>query len=173
MTTLINIPKMLQYWGTPFVTILYRCFLNREPDPEGLKYYLGRLEQGIDRLTIIEQMLKSAETKLHFNQKDLTLIRLDVQRLKALSISGYLPVVRLFSTSMPKNQRILMNRLTELQFKLESNDIPKREHFLSTHSISFEKLKLVRNKNIKSLPLATATLNDKEQKLFNEIIKQL
>ena len=163
---------MLQYWGTPFVTILYRCFLHREPDPEGLKYYLGRLEQGVDRLTIIEQMLKSSETKVHFDQKNLTLIRLEIQRLKGVSLSGYLPVVRLFSKSLPKSQRILMNQLTELQFKLDHKDIPHREEFTISHNKFLTDRFKLHKKADQSTPLL-ATLNSHEQKIFKEIFHKL
>lgn len=174
---------MLQYWGTPFITILYRCFLNREPDQDGLKYYLSRLESGVDRLVIIEQFVKSHEVKAHFSQQELLLIKLEINRLKALHHSGFLPIARLVSSSMSKNQRMMMNKMAELQFHIERPNIPSSSYFLQSPKY-LEHLKIkkisqafgyLRNNksenNLKPNSLSN-TLNDSEKKLFNKIIKQ-
>lgn len=166
MITSLNLSKILQYWGTPFITILYRCFLNRDPEPEGLKYYLGRLEQGIDRHIIIEQFLKSSEVTYHFEPKELLLIRLEVNRLRALHTSGFLPVARLFSQSMPKNQRIMLNRLNELQFQFEKPSIPSRNEFLKASPRLLPKMINQQQNSI------VGSLNNSEKLIFKKILKQ-
>lgn len=45
-----------------YVTVLYRTFLDREPDGEGLSYWTGRLSSGsVDRSNIVEGFSNSAE----------------------------------------------------------------------------------------------------------------
>lgn len=184
MTPTLDIPKMLQYWGTPFMTVVYRCFLNREPDPEGLKYYLGRLETGIDRLTIIEQFVKSSEVKAHFSPQQLLLIKFEINRLKAIHHSGFLPIARVVSGSLNKSERIMMNKVSELQFHLERPDIPSSSQFLHTPkylepfkitkvSQAFNYLKNSKSEGNLTSNSISHTLNDSEKKLFNKIIKQI
>lgn len=163
MSLTIDLKKILQYWGTPFVTILYRCFLNREPDQGGLQYYLSRLEQGIERTTIIEQFLKSAETKRQFKQKDLIQFRIDLTKFKSLHIAGHLPVIRSFTDNMSRKERILMNRMYELQFHLQHPSIPSRSEFFIQHTA---KTTVTPNNS-------PQMLNKAEQTLFNQILKSL
>lgn len=166
MLSPINIAKMLQYWGTPFVTIMYRCFLNREPDSDGLKYYLGRLEQGYDRLTIIEQILKSSETKIHYSTQDLVFLRLEIKKLSAQQVSGFLPIARIFSQSFTKSQRIMLNRLNELQYQIEKPQIPFKTEFYA------KQINLPSIKSTKSINSNLSGLSPLEKKAFKNIYNQ-
>ncbi|MBI1450686.1 MULTISPECIES: DUF4214 domain-containing protein [Acinetobacter] len=168
MTILINIPKILQYWGTPFITILYRCLLNREPDSEGLKYYLNRLEQGVNRFNIIEQFLKSPEVQVHFSRQELLLIRLELLQLKARYTSGFLPVARIFSQSFTAKQRIMLNRLNELQYHIDHSSIPHKQEFMKVKPI----VQFKAFNKIKSSDDHLQSLSAKEKKLFKKIYNQ-
>lgn len=168
MLSSFNLQKMLQYWGTPFITILYRCFLHREPDADGLRYYLGRLELGIDRLTIIEQLLKSLEAKKHFSQKELLILQFEIKQLKVQHTAGFLPIARLFSASLSRSQRVMLNRLSEVQYHVEHPTISQRSDFIKTTHIIKPRL----SKQTNSTDLLIG-LNPKEKKLFNKIYKQL
>ena len=44
-----------------FVKILYRAFFNREPDPYGYNTWLGKLNGGVSRRTVLDGFLKSQE----------------------------------------------------------------------------------------------------------------
>lgn len=182
MTTL-DIPQILQYWGTPFITILYRCFLNREPDPEGLKYYLGRLTQGVDRLIIIEQFLKAPEVKQHLTKQQLLFVKIEISRLKALQPTDFLPITRWISNSSSRNQRIMMNRIAELQFRIEQSDIPPASNFIKQQKIlkqlkieklasAFQHLKHKTSHGSQASDYENM-LSESERTLFKKIIKQL
>jgi N-acetylmuramoyl-L-alanine amidase len=50
-----------RYTNTQYVTVLYRTFLDREPDAEGRAYHLGRLNSGVSRLVVLYGFSRSAE----------------------------------------------------------------------------------------------------------------
>ena len=157
-----DLKKILQYWGTPFITILYRCFLNREPDPNGLKYYLSRLEAGIDRTIIIDQFLKSSETKKQFDQKALIKFRLQLKHIQSLQYTVQIPIVRNFSSALPRKERILMNRMYELQYHIQHPSIPSRSEFI-VHRLH----------NIYAKSNIADSFSKTERTLFNNILKSL
>ena len=163
MSLTIDLKKILQYWGTPFVTILYRCFLNREPDQDGLSYYLARLEQGTERIEIINQFIKSPETQRHFAKKDLLQLKIEIAKLHSANLVGNLPVLSAFSESLSRKERILMNRMYELQFHLQHPSIPSRSEFFIQHTA---KTTVTPNNS-------PQMLNKAEQTLFNQILKSL
>ena len=159
---------MLQYWGTPFITILYRCLLNREPDTEGLNYYLNRLENGVNRFNIIEQFLKSPEVQIHFSRQELILIRLELLQLKARYTSGFLPVARIFSQSFTAKQRIMLNRLNELQYHIDRSSIPHKQEFIKVRPL----IQVKSLNKTKPADQQLQSLSAKEKKLFKKIYNQ-
>ena len=60
-----NITELFALDGRKFVTEAYRNLLNREPDIQGMAYYLGRLAQGHGKDGVIVQLAKSPECKPH------------------------------------------------------------------------------------------------------------
>jgi hypothetical protein len=54
-----------------FINVAYRTLLGREPDPNGMNYYLGRLRMGYGKAAIIVQLAKSSEARPHGNIKGL------------------------------------------------------------------------------------------------------
>ena len=49
------------YDNTTFVTILYRAFFDREPDPSGFNYWISRLNSGATRQSVVDGFVKSQE----------------------------------------------------------------------------------------------------------------
>ena len=60
-----NITELFSLDGRAFVTEAYRNLLQREPDPNGMAYYLGRLSMGYGKARVIVQLAKSAECRPH------------------------------------------------------------------------------------------------------------
>jgi len=58
-------PEMLEkgYSNAEYVKVLYRSFLDREPDPLGYSYHLNRLNSGVSRVTVLYGFSRSAEFK--------------------------------------------------------------------------------------------------------------
>ena len=54
-----------------FINVTYRTLLGREPDPNGMNYYLGRLRMGYGKAAIIVQLANSSEARPHGNIKGL------------------------------------------------------------------------------------------------------
>lgn len=46
-----------------FIRTAYQAILNREPDPEGLEFYLAKLEDGASRAEVFSQLCRSREAK--------------------------------------------------------------------------------------------------------------
>jgi len=46
---------------TAFLTTLYQAFFDRAPDTDGMNYWLGKIAEGMDRTTLLENFLQSAE----------------------------------------------------------------------------------------------------------------
>lgn len=58
-----HITELFALDGREFVTEAYRNLLSREPDVQGMAYYLGRLAQGRGKDAVIAQLAKSPECK--------------------------------------------------------------------------------------------------------------
>lgn len=60
----LTLPELLAYNDHEFVYCAYQTLLGREPDPEGLSYYLGRIRMGFSKIHMIVQLSISKEGKL-------------------------------------------------------------------------------------------------------------
>lgn len=58
-----HITELFALDGRDFVTEAYRNLLQREPDEQGMRYYLGRLGLGYGKTSIILQLARSAECR--------------------------------------------------------------------------------------------------------------
>lgn len=58
-----HITELFALDGPTFVTETYRNLLQREPDPHGLAYYLGRLSQGHSKASVIVQLALANESR--------------------------------------------------------------------------------------------------------------
>ncbi|WMT47190.1 MAG: DUF4214 domain-containing protein [Acidithiobacillus caldus] len=75
-----NITELFALDGRDFVTQAYRNLLNREPDPHGMAYYLGRLSMGYGKAGVIAQLAKSPECRPHEEIKGLKKLVADERR---------------------------------------------------------------------------------------------
>lgn len=60
-----TLPELLACHDQQFVCCAYQTLLGREPDPEGLGYYLGRLRMGFSKIQILAQLRLSNEGKTY------------------------------------------------------------------------------------------------------------
>jgi hypothetical protein len=60
-----NITELFSLDGRDFITESYRNLLQRDPDSNGMAYYLGRLSMGYGKARVIVQLAKSAECRPH------------------------------------------------------------------------------------------------------------
>ncbi|MDD5280389.1 DUF4214 domain-containing protein [Acidithiobacillus sp.] len=58
-----HITELYALDGREFVTEAYRNLLSREPDDQGMAYYLGRLAQGRGKDAVVAQLAKSPECR--------------------------------------------------------------------------------------------------------------
>jgi chromosome segregation ATPase len=58
-----NIDQLLELNDAAFIEGAYQALLGRAADPEGMRYYLGRLRAGYDKTSIITQIAMSAEMR--------------------------------------------------------------------------------------------------------------
>lgn len=56
-----TVAELLEPLGQQFIYGAYLALLGREPDPEGMNYYLGRLRVGVPKIQILAQLSRSSE----------------------------------------------------------------------------------------------------------------
>ncbi|GAA0574231.1 DUF4214 domain-containing protein [Caenispirillum bisanense] len=61
MSDIQILDDLLQRHGSDFIHAAYFAILGRAPDPEGLRYYLGRLSAGYGKRSIVAQIARSPE----------------------------------------------------------------------------------------------------------------
>jgi FkbM family methyltransferase len=64
MTTIGHVDDLLDLHDAAFVEATYRTLLAREPDLEGIRYYLRRLRAGHSKSKVLAQIAESSEAKL-------------------------------------------------------------------------------------------------------------
>jgi hypothetical protein len=62
-TAATSVYELLSLYNEQFVRSAFITLLGREPDPDGMKYYLGRLRDGYGKKNVIFQLAKSEEAK--------------------------------------------------------------------------------------------------------------
>jgi hypothetical protein len=55
--------QLLAGHGAAFLNRAYQTLLGREPDPEGLRFYLGQLKRGISKIQILAELRRSREAR--------------------------------------------------------------------------------------------------------------
>ena len=63
MTSINHAQDLLKLTGERFVRALYATLLGREPDPDGLAFYLSRLRRGYGRHHVLADIANSAEAR--------------------------------------------------------------------------------------------------------------
>ena len=85
-----NLAELLQYHDRQFIECAYLTLLGRHPDITGMKYYLGRLQSGVSKIQILDQILSSTEGKR--SSANLPGLRTAIQRFKLSKI----PLIKVF-----------------------------------------------------------------------------
>jgi glycosyltransferase involved in cell wall biosynthesis len=75
-----HITELFAFDGRAFVTEAYRYLLGREPDENGLRYYLGRLAIGYSKGAVLAQLARSPECRPHDEIKGLDKLIADERR---------------------------------------------------------------------------------------------
>jgi hypothetical protein len=58
-----GLAEVLRHDGADFVTAAYQLILERRPDDEGLRFYLGRVMHGTAKIQILAEIARSAEAR--------------------------------------------------------------------------------------------------------------
>ena len=58
-----TLEELLSYHDERFIHSAYHTLLGRAPDPDGMRYYLTRVREGINKVEILSQLRHSAEGK--------------------------------------------------------------------------------------------------------------
>jgi hypothetical protein len=64
-TAASTLDELLAWQDQAFIDCAYQTLLGRDPDDEGLGYYLGRLRTGVSKLQILAQLRLGAEGKAY------------------------------------------------------------------------------------------------------------
>ena len=112
--------------NTDFVRCAYFTVLGRQPDPDGMTYYLERLAQGVSKLTLLRQLRTSPEAAHHdpgIAGFDRALRR---HRLGNRPFVGWL--VRLFNKAEPdtaraRRERAMQRQLSRIEGRLMASHI--------------------------------------------------
>ena len=63
LTEAANFDALMQHQGRKFIEVTYLTLLRRQPDEEGLNFYLGRLRDGVGKLQILHEICSSIERR--------------------------------------------------------------------------------------------------------------
>jgi len=64
-STITTLDEILALYDEDFVNAAYQLLLKRNPDPEGLQYYLKSIRKGISKIDILGQLRNSSEGQKH------------------------------------------------------------------------------------------------------------
>ena len=146
-----NIEDLLELYGEPFVCEVYRILLGRDPDPEGLAYYLKRLRRGKSKIAILAQIKSSKEARSI--KANLPGMNAAIRRYKWSQLP-FIGWIKPSSKQMNNRLRAIENRLFELDYaytnkynaELESR-IAEKELYIEDKEIYIAKLLQVINSN--------------------------
>jgi hypothetical protein len=106
--------------GRTFISCAYQTLLGRDPDPEGLRFYLGQLRSGASKVQILAQLRHSAEceTRIQNQERPALFRRIDREifksRLARVPILGWL----LRATLGLEGDTLLEKRLRRIEYLL-------------------------------------------------------
>lgn len=109
-----NLAELLQYHDRQFIECAYLTLLGRHPDITGMKYYLGRLQSGVSKIQILDQILSSTEGKR--SSANLPGLRTAIQRFKLSKI----PLIKVFFKQFGQSDTFLSinDRLSSVEQKM-------------------------------------------------------
>lgn len=64
-----TLDELLAYHDQQFVHCAFHTLLGRDPDPEGLGYYLGRVRRGFSKMRLVAQLRLSKEGRAHAKER--------------------------------------------------------------------------------------------------------
>lgn len=126
MSKNIKLDDLFKFWGSPFVMMMYQICFNREPDTEELIYYVNKLNNGVERIKVIEHITELEDSLITLADiKGATKLRnkVDYRQLMRKKLKPIKPLYLLVTEYEKRraNERIILNNGYELRFLL--NDI--------------------------------------------------
>jgi len=112
-----TLDELLSYHDESFIHRAYHTLLGRAPDPEGFRYYLARIQAGIDKVEILAQMRRGREGQAHSEK----LAGLDAA-IRKNSRKRWPLIGSWFADSAKENQiriQLLENKLRFIEAKLD------------------------------------------------------
>jgi hypothetical protein len=117
-----SLDELLTYHDTDFIHCAYVTLLGRAPDPDGMRYYLGRIRAGRAKIEIIDQIASSLEAKA------LSVSILGLQQALRRYRWEKIPIIGLVVRSMRRQDEITRQmRIIENKLFIFSNDVS--QHF--------------------------------------------
>lgn len=162
----INVEDLLQYWGTTFIKVAYQCCFNTEPNANTIQYYLNKLDKGLDRIIVLEDMTNLPGSKITLDNITGAKQLFKKAQAKESIRKLFKPIKPVYwvLTEIKKQkstERILLNRTYEIMSHLhgEPNLAPSLINKLSAMNTS--------------LSFSITELSDEEQQKFEKILQQL
>lgn len=167
-----SLDELLAYHDSDFVHCAYITLLGRVPDIEGIRYYLGRLRSGYEKMSIIQQLVSSQEgMKYKANVAHLN-STLRYYRISKWPLIGYVFSLFIQSSikiSSKKHLNIIENKIYQIEkesnlrlAKLEES-INSLQYALETGSYSIDNSKIVSSKQEVEIKFVSPFPNRDEQ----------
>ena len=123
---------LLNLYDEQFLRAAYKLLLDRYPDPQGLDFYLNKLQSGTHKIQILEQLSRSKEAKnTHSHISIKKVIRR--HKLKKFPFMGWLTlsneeVQKLIEFQVAEIDQVHHDKLNELKAdSTKKNDITDQE----------------------------------------------
>lgn len=126
-----TLAELLARHDQAFVIDAYKTLLGRNPDPEGMQYYLGRVRAGISKIKILAQLRISAEGKAYaanFPALDVAIRQYKLSHLPILGVlyrqfggTGALNAIERQLAALENQVAVIDERATQRFDQLEQN----------------------------------------------------
>lgn len=116
-----TLSELLENFDQRFVECAYRTLLGRDPDSEGMNYYLKRVRSGISKMEIVAQLKQSTEGKNHQSNLDGLKIALQKYNIIKIPLIGWiykLFVESEYNNSTMRRVRAIENQIHRLGYEL-------------------------------------------------------
>ena len=117
-----TLDDLLAWEGVQFINGAYRTLLQREPDPEGLRFYDDRLKAGISKFSVLEEIADSSEGAANAVKVEGLLEIVILNKLSRVPIIGSLLVGNFFGELRGDANRHPGGRILNDSGLLEYND---------------------------------------------------
>lgn len=142
--TVTHVNQLLMLGGDEFILQAYRSILNREPEPDGARFYRARLDEGVDKARILYEIAASVEGGWY--QRDLPGLQLlmHLYRPRSGRLGKWLQRVAIMMNSQARIEHVIDRHVLVLAGTVRSGGEDMQSSLAERHQALATELSRVR-----------------------------